>query len=149
MSSVSRAIWRCFAQVVGAVGELDQDHAQIAHHRQQHLAEILGLRFLAILEADLIELGDAIDDLRHVVPEALLDVGLRDRRVLDHVVQDRPHDGVGVEVQVGEDHGRCHGMRDVGLARDARLALVGGRPELSRGADAFDLLRRQVGRYLG
>ena len=32
------------AHVVQAVGELDQDHPQIARHRQQHLAEILGLR---------------------------------------------------------------------------------------------------------
>ena len=32
------------AHVVGAVRELDQDDAQVAHHRQHHLAEGLGLR---------------------------------------------------------------------------------------------------------
>ena len=117
------------AQVVRAVGELDQDHAQVAHHRQQHLAEVLRLRFLAILEADLVELGDAIDDLGDVVAEARGDVGLGDRRVLDDVVQDRADDGVGVQVQVGEDLRRGHRMRDVGLARDALLALVGGGAE--------------------
>ena len=99
-----------------AVGELDQDHAQVAHHRQQHLAEVLGLRFLAALELDLIELGDAIDDLGDVVAEARGDVGLGDRRVFDDVVQDRADDGVGIEVQVGEDFGRRDRMGDVGFA---------------------------------
>ena len=77
------------AQVVRAVGELDQDDAQVAHHRQQHLAEILRLRFLAVLEVDLVELGDAVDDLGDIVAEARGDVGLRRRRVFDDVVQDR------------------------------------------------------------
>ena len=137
------------AQVVGTVGELDQDYTQVAHHRQQHLAEILRLRFLAILEADLIELGDAIDDFGHVVAEALRDIGLGDRRVFDDVVQDRADDGVRVEVQIGEDHGRRHRMRDVGFARDPRLALMCCGAKLSGGADALDLFGWQVGRDLG
>ena len=133
------------AQVVRAIGELDQDHAQIAHHRQQHLAEVLGLRLLAVLEADLIELGDAIDDLGDIVTEARGDIGLGDRGVFDDVVQDRPDDGVGVQMQVGEDLGGRHRMGDVRFAGDTLLALVCGGAELGGLADAFDLLVRQVG----
>ena len=128
------------AQVMGAVGELDQDDAQVAHHREQHLAEVLGLRFLAVLEADLIELGDPVDDLGHIVAEAAGDVGLGDRGVLDDIVQDRAHDGVGIQMQLGEDLRRRDRVGDVGLARDARLALVGGGAELGGFADALDLL---------
>jgi hypothetical protein len=118
------------AHVVRAVGELDHDHAQVAHHRQQHLAEALGLRFLAVLELDLVELGDAVDDLGHIRAETLRDVFLRDRRVFDDVVQDGADNGVGVQVQVGEDFSRGERVGDVGFAREALLALVGFGAEL-------------------
>ncbi len=41
------------AHVVHAVGELDHDDADVAHHGQQHLAEAFGLGLLAVLELDL------------------------------------------------------------------------------------------------
>src|SRR5450755_804480 len=58
------------AHVVRAVRELDEDDAQIAHHREQHLSEALRLGFLATFEFDLVELGDAVDELGHVCTEA-------------------------------------------------------------------------------
>jgi len=36
-----------------AVGELDHDHAQVARHRDEHLAEVLGLPLLADENASL------------------------------------------------------------------------------------------------
>ena len=132
------------AQVVGAIGELDQDHAQIAHHRQQHLAKALGLRFLAILELDLIEFGDAIDNLGDIIAKTRRDLGFRRRRVFDDIVQNRRDDGVGVEVQVSEDVGRRHRMRDVGFAAEAFLSLMCRGAKFCRGANALDLLGGQV-----
>jgi hypothetical protein len=41
------------------------------------------------LELDLVELGQAIDQLGDLLAEALGDLGLGDRRVLHHVVQQR------------------------------------------------------------
>ena len=38
------------AQVVEAVGELDQDDADVLRHRDDHLAVVLGLGLLAALE---------------------------------------------------------------------------------------------------
>jgi hypothetical protein len=137
------------AQVMGAVGELDQDHAQVAHHREQHLAEVLRLRLLAILETDLVQLGNTVDDFCDIVAEARRDIRLGDRRVFDDIVQDGPDDGVRIQMQVGQDDRGGHRMRDVGFARNARLALMRGRAEFGRGAHAFDLLRRQVGRDFG
>ena len=65
-------------QVVHAVGELDQHDAQVARHRHQHLAEVFGLRFLVRLELDLVELGEAIDQLGHMFAETLGNLGLGD-----------------------------------------------------------------------
>ena len=110
-----------------AVGELDHDDADVAHHREQHLAEALGLRLRAALELDLVELGDAVDELGDLLPESLGDLVLGDRRVLDDVVQDRGDHRLGVEVQVGEDVGDRDRVGDVGLAGAALLALVRAR----------------------
>ena len=57
------------AHVVQAVGELDQDDAHVARHREQHLAEVLRLRVLARRELDLVELGHAVDQLGHRLAE--------------------------------------------------------------------------------
>jgi hypothetical protein len=133
------------AHVVRAVGELDEDDAQVTHHREQHLAERFRLRFLAVLELDLVELGDAVDDLGHGVAELRRDLRLGDRRVLDDVVQDRRDDGVGVEAQLGEDFGGRDGVGDIGLAGLALLAAVGLGAEFGGGADALDLIGRKIG----
>ena len=59
MSIVSRAMRVCAllgqvlqrAHVVQAVGELDQDDADVVDHGQEHLAEVLGLALLGGGEA--------------------------------------------------------------------------------------------------
>ena len=51
------------AHVVQPVGELDQHHPDVMRHRNDHLAEILRLLFLAALEGDLRDLGHAVDQL--------------------------------------------------------------------------------------
>ena len=60
------------AHVVQPVRELDQDHADVLGHRDDHLAVVLGLRLLARLELDPRQLGDALDELRHLVSELRL-----------------------------------------------------------------------------
>ena len=45
------------AHVMQAVGEFDENYAHIARHRQQHLAEVLGLLLDLGLEFDLVEFG--------------------------------------------------------------------------------------------
>ncbi len=55
------------AHVVQPVGELDDQHARVAGHRDDHLADRLGLGRLA--ELDLVELGDAVDQVRDLGAE--------------------------------------------------------------------------------
>ena len=66
------------AQVVQAVGELDQDHPHVLGHRHDQLAVVLGLGVLAALELDARQLRDALDELRDLVAE--LGAQLLDRR---------------------------------------------------------------------
>ena len=74
------------AHVVQTVGELDQDDAHIARHRQQHLSKALGLGFLARRELDLIELRDAVDHFSDGAAERRFQLRACDGSVLHHVV---------------------------------------------------------------
>ncbi len=76
------------AHVVQAVGQLDQDHAHVARHRQHHLAETFGIGFLAVAELDLVELGDAFDQFGHALAEGIGDERCAAGRVFQGVMQD-------------------------------------------------------------
>ena len=58
------------AHVVEPVGQLDQDHADVGDHGEQHLAHVLGLAVFAIGELDFVDFGDALDDVGDLVAEA-------------------------------------------------------------------------------
>ena len=97
------------AHVVEPVCELDQDHADVLRHRDDHLAVVLGLGLLATLEADPGQLRDALDELRDVgaeLREHLVELGLG---VLDDVVEQGRRDRLLVEVQLGADLGDAPG----------------------------------------
>ena len=93
------------AHVVQAVGELDEDHADVVDHGQHHLADVLGLRFFAGGEIDSADLGDAFDDVRDLFAEFLGDFNGGDRGVFDGIVQQAGGDGNGVHLHVGENVG--------------------------------------------
>ena len=112
------------AHVVQPVGELDEDDADVARHRQQHLAKRLGLRFLARRKAQLVELGEAVDQVGGRCTEALDQLGLGDAAVFHRVVHQRGHDRLRVELPFGAQAGDGDRMRDVRLARGAELAEV-------------------------
>jgi hypothetical protein len=60
--------------VVEAVRELHEQHADVARHRDQHLAEALRLLVLLAGEVDLAELGDPVDEERDLLAEDPLEV---------------------------------------------------------------------------
>ena len=109
------------AHVVQPVGELDQQHADVLGHRQQQLAEVLGLRGLRRLQLELVELGDAVDQPRHGPAEQPLDLLERGAGVLDGVVQQGGRDRGAVELEAGQDAGDLDRMVEVGVARGAQL----------------------------
>jgi hypothetical protein len=73
------------AHVVQPVGELDHQHARVAGHRHDHLADRLGLGRRA--ELDLVELGDPVDEMGDLGAEVGGDVVQGQPGVLDGVVQ--------------------------------------------------------------
>ena len=110
--------------VVEPVGQFDQDDPDVIHHRQQHLAEVLGLALLARRERDGAELGDPLDDVGDVRAEQLLDPLDRGLGVLDDVVQQPGRDGHDVQLHVGQLVGHLERVDQVGLPRVADLSLV-------------------------
>ncbi len=133
------------AHVVQAVGELDDDDAQVGDHGEQHLADVLGLVVFAVGELDLVELGDAFDDVGDLFAEASGDLGGGDVGVFDGVVQQAGGDGGGVHLELGEDLRDFQGMADVGLTRGAALALVLLDGKGPGGADEVEVVGGPVG----
>jgi hypothetical protein len=104
--------------------ELDQDDPDVLGHREQHLADVLGLLLLVAVSAEARQLGDAVDELRNLRPEALLDVAQRELGVLRDVVQERRLDRDRIDAQLSDDLGRRDRVGDIFLAGRAALALV-------------------------
>ena len=132
------------AHVVQPVRELDQDDADVLRHREQHLAEALGLRVLARIELDLVELGESVDHVGDELAERGLDLRLRDGGVFHHVVQQRGGEALRVEPPLRQDAGDRQRVRDVRLARLPELPAMGGVGKLERALDERDIRRRQV-----
>ena len=112
------------AHVVQAVGQLDQQHADVAGDGDQELAEVLRLLGLLGDEVELLDLGQAVDQVADLLAELLVDLGARDVGVLDHVVQQRRDDGGIVELELGQDGRDFEGMGEVGIAGGALLVAV-------------------------
>jgi hypothetical protein len=110
--------------VVETVGQLDQDDADVVHHGQEQLAEVLGLPLLRGRERDLADLGHALHDVEDVVAEILLDALGVGEGVLQHVVEQAHRHAGRVHAHVGQDGRHLERMHEVRLARGAGLPLV-------------------------
>ena len=113
------------AHVVQPVGQLDQHHADVLRHGDEHLADGLRLLLFAGEEVHARELGNAVYHQRNFAAEVLLD-GLHGAavHVLDTVVQKPGGDRRGIEHQVGQNQRHVGGMREIRLAGHALLILV-------------------------
>ena len=112
------------AHVMEAIGELDQDDADVIHHRQQHLAEVLGLPFLARGEPNRADLGHPFHDMGHFRAEELADAVDGGQRVFDNVVQQPGRDRHRIELHVCQKVRNGKWMNQIGLTRVANLAAV-------------------------
>ena len=110
--------------VVQPVGELDDDHPDVARRGEDHLAEGLGLGLVAPHVLVAADLGDAVHQPGDLAAELGLQHLAGGQRVLEHVVQ-QPHRDAGlVEVEVGQQEGDVERMDHVRLAGAADLVLV-------------------------
>ena len=114
------------AHVVEPVGELDQQHADVARHRHDHLADVLGLLLLARLELEYFSSFVSPSTIRrHLVAELVARCRRRVTSVSSTVsCSSAAIEGRRVQAQVGEDLGHGERMLDEVLSRLALLALV-------------------------
>ena len=69
------------AHVVQPVGQLDEHHADVINHGQQHLADVFRLALFLAGQIDHADLGDAFHNVRHLRSELALNVFLFGRGV--------------------------------------------------------------------
>ena len=119
---------------------LIEHDANVVHHRQHHLAQVLGLLLFARREIDLADLGDAFDDVRHLLAEFLADVDDRDGRVFDRIVQQSRGHRDRVHLHFGQHQRHFQRMNQVGLPRRALLPGMVLLRELVRLAHQFQIV---------
>jgi hypothetical protein len=107
------------AHVVQSVGDLDDQHPPVAGHGDDHLAD--RLRVSGGTQGDLVQLGDAVDQMRHLLAEVGGQLFHRVAGVLDGVVQQRGDQRGGVHAEFGQDVGNGQRMGDVRVTRAAQL----------------------------
>ena len=114
------------AHVVQPVGQLDEHHADVLAHGQDHLAQGFGLRLLLVGEVQLVQLRHAVHQLSDLVAELLADHIQRDAlAVLHRVVQQACGDGGRIDHQFRQDAGHKAGMNKIGLPALALLPGMG------------------------
>ena len=109
------------AHVVQAIGELDQENADVVGDRQQQLAQVFRLLGLARHQLQPLQLGEPLDQRADLVPEHVVDFGAGGLGILDGVVQQGSHDGGVVELEVGEDRRDLERVREIRIAGGAGL----------------------------
>ena len=120
------------AHVVQPVGQFDQHHAHVTHHGQQHFAHILCLAVFAVGKLDLVDLGYAFNDVRHLVAELVSDLFAGCRSVFHGVVQQRRRHRGRIQLHLYQHLGHFKRVHNVGFPRGARLVFVMGNAELPR-----------------
>ena len=114
------------AHIVQPIRQLDQHHANVLGHGQEHLAQGLRLSLLAVGEVQLAQLGHAVHQQGHLVAKQLPDAVQRAALHILHAVVQQPRgDGRRVQHQVCEDHRHGHRMAEIGVAGLAHLVGVG------------------------
>ena len=135
--------------VVHAVGQLDEQHTQVASHGQDELLEVLGLRGFLGGEVQLVELGDAVDEFGDLRAEADFDVADVDLGVFYHVMQEAGDDGDFVELHIGQKAGDLDGVGIVGFAGIAGLLAMMLLGEIIGETEKLGFDARVVGADLG
>jgi len=114
---------------VEAVGEFDEDDADVVDHGEKHLADAFRLSLFARVEVKFGEFGDAIDALGDFGAEEFADFVDRDGGVFDGVVEEAGDEADRIHRHVAEDVSDFEGVGHVGLTGGAGLTGVVERGE--------------------
>ena len=128
-----------------AVRELDEHHADVIHHGQHHLAQVLGLLFFAGGKIDGADFGDALHDVGDLLAEFLADIDDRHRGVFHRVMQQPGRDGDRVHFHLGQYQRHFQWMDKIGLAGGPALPGMMFLGKLVSLADEFEIVVGPVG----
>ena len=102
------------AHVVQPIGQFDQDHADVARHRQQHLAKTFRLLLSLGREIEPIEFRKPVDEIRDFVTKFLDQLLFRDTLILHHIMQERGAQGIHVKLPARTNFGYRDRVGNVG-----------------------------------
>jgi hypothetical protein len=112
------------ADVVQAVGELDEDDPEVLPHREDHLAQRLRLLGGDVGDDHPADLGDPVHEKGDRLPEEVANLVDGGDSVLHRVVEEAGGHRFLVEVPVGEGIGHIEGVDQVGVPRHPQLTVV-------------------------
>ena len=112
------------AHIVEPVAELDDHHADIPAHGQQHLAQVLGLQLLDVGELDLGQLGHTVHQQGHFLAKGGGQVLQRGGGILHHVMEQGGGNALRIHAQIQHQAGHGQRVADVGLAAAAADPVV-------------------------
>ena len=139
------------AHVVQAVAELDEHHADVIDHRQEHLAQVLGLmRLFARSSRSVVVPGpgnatkfrDAIDQARYARAELFFNLGELDRRVFYDVMEKGACQRLAVQLHTSQNGGNGDWVHDVRLTGLAYVITMRGCGEARSSFDEIQVGRR-------
>ena len=112
------------AHIVEAIGKLDQHDANVVHHGENHLPDVLGLAGFRSHHVEAADLGDAFDQVGDLGTEAFFNSRQREFRVFNNVVQERGGQRGGIQAHVSKDVGHFEEVQKVWLAGAAELGAM-------------------------
>ena len=115
------------AHIVQTVGQLDHDHANVLCHGNEHLAQVFHLLLFLGGIAGMLhlgQLGNAIHQHGHRFAEFFGYLGIAGFGILNGVMEQTGHNGLGVQTHLLDVYRHRHRMHDIGLAAFAQLAVM-------------------------
>src|SRR5258707_5952695 len=120
------------SHVVEAVGKLYHHNPNVLHHGQQHLANVFRLARFRRHHVQAADFGDTFDKLGYLAAKAFLETRKGKLGVFNDVVEQGRRERGGVHADIDQNVGHFQEMRDVGIARSAKLVVVALRGDFER-----------------
>ena len=111
------------AHVMGAVSELDDQHADILTHGQNQFAKVFSL-LVVRLHLNPGQLGHAINKPGNFIGKFIGDGVERNARILNHIMQEGGDDAGLIKPHIRQNIGNLERVGNVGVARCPQLAVM-------------------------
>ena len=112
------------AHIVHTVTQLNDHHAHILAHGQQHFTQVFCLLFLQARKGHFGKLGNTIHQKGHIRAEFRLDLLQRYSGILHHIMQQGGGNALAVHSQLHQKLCHIQRMADIRLTAAAHLAVV-------------------------